>query len=245
MNYEELTQQVKALEKEQEKIERSIEVKIRRRDKKILDLKLQYIAEHQPLVLKRFQRIKVTARVTEASRKMATEEARKEKMYALGATYTIIGVFNGYAINGSGEVVPCFYGKGDYRGRYDEILSVELTEDQPDGNCNKCLKAKDGHCYMMGGKDKGPKYAVWKIEEDKMVPCPKYEEVVEGGLYALKDKIWPAKHYPKVTRVKTKDRKWIYRLYEGDWRCYTEHTEREIEKYYTSKPQDYQEDCHD
>lgn len=43
MNYDELTQQVKALEKEQKEIERSIEAKIRRRDKKILDLKLQYI----------------------------------------------------------------------------------------------------------------------------------------------------------------------------------------------------------
>lgn len=65
MNYKELTQQVKALEDEQKKIERSIEAKIRRRDKKILDLKLQYIAEHQPLPLKRFQHIRVTARVTE------------------------------------------------------------------------------------------------------------------------------------------------------------------------------------
>lgn len=55
MDYKELTQQVKALEDEQKKIERSIEAKIRRRDKKILDLKLQYIAEHQPLPLKRFQ----------------------------------------------------------------------------------------------------------------------------------------------------------------------------------------------
>ena len=43
MNYDELTQQVKALENEQKEIERSIEAKIRRRDKKILDLKLQYI----------------------------------------------------------------------------------------------------------------------------------------------------------------------------------------------------------
>ena len=93
MEYEELTQQVKTLEKEQREIERSIEAKIRRRDKKILDLKLQYIEEHQPLALKRFQRIKVRARVTEASRKMLTDEARKEKRYALGATYTIIGVF--------------------------------------------------------------------------------------------------------------------------------------------------------
>ena len=68
MDYKELTQQVKALEDEQKKIERSIEAKIRRRDKKILDLKLQYIAEHQPLPLKRFQRIRVVARVTEESR---------------------------------------------------------------------------------------------------------------------------------------------------------------------------------
>lgn len=239
MNYEELKQQVKVLEKEKDKIERSIEAKIRRRDKKILDLKQQYIEEHQPLALKRFQRIKVVARVTEESRKKIVEEARKMKKYALGTTYTIIGVFNGYCIDDVGHVAPCFYGEGEYRGWCDEILSVELTADQPEGNCDKCRKAKDGLCYMMGGKDSGPKYAVWKIEEDKMVPCPKYEEVIKGGLYAIKGRIWPAQHYPQVTRVKTKNGKWKYRLYEGDWYCYTEHTEQEIKKYYTSEPQDY------
>lgn len=84
MDYKELTKQVKALENEQKKIERSIEAKIRRRDKKILDLKLQYIAEHQPLPLKRFQRIKVTARVTEESRKWLDKDALQMKKYALG-----------------------------------------------------------------------------------------------------------------------------------------------------------------
>ena len=242
MNYEELTQQVKALEKEQREIERSIEAKIRRRDKKILDLKLQYIEEHQPLALKRFQRIKVRARVTEASRKMLTDDARNMNKYALGATYTIVGVFNGYGLADNGEVVPCFYGKGDYRGRYDEILSVELTENQPEGNCNKCLEAKDGRCYMMGGKDMGPKYAVWKIEEDKMVPCPKYEEVVEGGLYGIKSRIWPARYYPKVTKVRTEDGKWKYRLYEGNWSCYCEYEEQHIKNCYTHEPQNYDDD---
>lgn len=240
MEYEELAQQVKALEKEQKEIERSIEAKIRRRDKKILDLKLQYIEEHQPLALKRFQRIKVRARVTEASRKMLTDDARNMNKYALGATYTIIGVFNGYFINDNGEVAPCFYGKGDYRGRYDEILSVELTENQPVGNCNKCLKAKDGHCYMMGGKDMGPKNAAWKIEEDGMVPCPKYEEVVEGGLYGIKSRICPARYYPKVSKVRTEDGKVKYRLYEG--RCYCEYEEQHIKQCYTHEPQNYEED---
>lgn len=233
MNYEELTQQVEDLEKEQEKIE----AEIRLRDKKILDMKLQYIEEHQPQVLKRFQRIKVTVRVTEESRKQMTADARKMKKYALGATYTIVGVFNGYNIDDAGHVVPCFYGKGEYRGWCDEILSVELTADQPEGNCNKCRKAKDGSCYMSGGK-----HAMWKIDEDKMVPCPKYEEVIEGGLYGIKGRIFPARYYPKVTRVKTEYGKWIYRLYEGDWYCYTENTEQEIKNYYTSEPQDYQEE---
>jgi len=237
MNYEELTQQVRVLEKEQREIEKSIEDKIRRRDKKILDLKLQYIEEHQPLPLKRFQRIKVTARVTEESRKRMLEGYRKMKKNALGATYTITGVFNGYRIDDAGYVVPCFYGEGDYRGWCDEILSVELTADQPEGNCNKCRRAKNGSCYMSGGK-----HAMWKIDEDKMVPCPKYEEVVEGGLYGIKGRIFPARYYPKVTRVKTEYGKWIYRLYEGDWYCYTENTEREIKNYYTSEPQDYQEE---
>ena len=240
MDYKELTQQVKALEDEQKKIERSIEAKIRRRDKKILDLKLQYIAEHQPLPLKRFQHIKVTARVTEESRKRMTEDYRKMKKYALGATYTIMGVFNGYRIDDAGHVVPCFYDKGDYRGWCDEVLSVELTAGQPEGSCSKCLKAKDGLCYMAGGKDIGPKCAVWKIDEDKMVPCPKYEEVVEGGLYAIKGRVYPAKYYQKVTMIRTKDGQRKYRLYEG--RCYTEWEAEYIEEYYTHEPQDYDDD---
>ena len=227
MDYKELTQQVKALEKEQRDIERSIEAKIRRRDKKILDLKLQYIEEHQPLPLKRFQRIKVRVRVTEASRKMLTDDARKEKRYALGATYTIIGVFNGYAINDNGEVVPCCYGKGDYRGRYDEILSVELTEDQPDGNCNKCLKAKDGHCYMMGGKDISVKCASHKVKADDYT-CPKYEELTE-----LWDKYGEnRKHYPNVTICK--HQKPIgYRIYALNWGSYCEWSQEVIDSNYT------------
>ena len=240
MDYKELTQQVKALEKEKRDIERSIEAKIRRRDKKILDLKLQYIEEHQPLPLKRFQRIKVTARVTEESRKQMTSDARKMKKNALCATYTIVGVFNGYRIDDAGYVVPCFYGEGEYRGWHDEILSVELTADQPDGSCNKCQKAKDGFCYMAGGKESGPKYAVWKIDENKMVPCPKYEEVIEGGLYAIKNRVWPAKYYPKVTRVRTTGDKWKYRLYDGEY-CFCEYDERYIKKYYTHEPQNYDE----
>lgn len=242
MNYEELTQQVKALEKEQREIERSIEVKIRRRDKKILDLKLQYIAEHQPLALKRFQRIKVTARVTEESRKRMTAGALNSKKCALGATYTIVGVFNGYRIDDAGHVAPCFYDKVYYRGWCDEILSVKLTADQPEGNCNKCLAAKDGFCYMAGGKDRGPKCAVWKIDEDKMVPCHKYEEIVEGGLYGIKNKIYPARYYPRVSRVPTADGGWKYRLYEGDWRYYCEYDEPLIKECYTHEPQNYDDD---
>lgn len=240
MDYKELTQQVKALEDEQKKIERSIEAKIRRRDKKILDLKLQYIAEHQPLPLKRFQRIKVTARVTEESRKTLSKDALQMKKYALGATYTIIGVHNGYAIDERGQIVPCFYGKEDYRGRHDEVLSVELTADQPEGNCSKCLKAKDGRCYMMGGKDIGPECAVLEIDEDEMVPCPKYEEVVEGGLYAIKGIVFPARFYPRVTMIRTKDGQRKYRLYEG--RCYTEWEAEYIERCYTHEPQDYDDE---
>lgn len=240
MDYKELTQQVKALENEQKKIERSIEAKIRRRDKKILDLKLQYIAEHQPLPLKRFQRIRVVARVTEESRKTLAKDALQMKKYALGATYTIMGVFNGYRIDDAGHVAPCFYGKGDFRGWCDEVLSVELTADQPEGSCSKCLKAKDGRCYMMGGKDIGPECAVWEIDEDKMVPCPKYEEVVEGGLYTIKGRVWPARYCPEVTMIHTKDGQRRYRLYEGNY--YTEHEAEYIENYYTHEPQNYDDD---
>lgn len=240
MDYNELLQKVKTLEDDQKRIERSAWDKIRRRDKKILNLNLQYIAEHQPLPLKRFQRIKVVARVTEESRKTLGEEARQKKKYALGTTYTIIGVHNGYAIDKRGQVVPSFYGKEGYRcPYYDEVLSVELTPDQPEGNCNKCLRAKDERCYMMGGKSFGPSCAVWKIDEEGMVPCPNYEEVVEGGLYAIKGRVYPARYYPKVTMTRTKDGQRKYRLYEGNWAYYTEWEAEYIEKYYTHEPQDY------
>lgn len=240
MDYKELTRQVKALEDEKKKIERSIEAKIRRRDKKILELKQQYIAEHQPLPLKRFQRIKVTARVTEESRKWLNKDALQMKKYALGATYTIIGLHNGYAIDERGQVVPCFFGKEDYRGGHDEVLSVELTANQPEGSCNKCRSAKDGFCYLMGGKDIGPRCAVRKIDEDEMVTCPEYEEIIEGGLYTIKGRVYPAGYYPEVTMIHTKDGQRKYRLYEGH--CYTEHKAEDIEGYYTHEPQIYDDE---
>ena len=49
--------------------------------------------------------------------------------------------------------------------------------------------------------------------------------------------IWPAKYYPKVTMIRTRDGQRKYRLYEGH--CYTEHEAEHIEKYYTHEPQDY------
>ena len=238
MDYKELTCQVNALEKEKEQIERSIEAKLRRRDKKILDLKLRYIEEHQPLPLKRFQHIRVVARVTEESRKYMNDDARSMKKYQLGTTYTLVGPFNGYCIDERGAVVPCFYSKTDYRGRYDEVLSVQLTAYQPEGSCNKCRCARDGWCYMAGGNQR-----IFKIDEEKMVPCPKYEEVVEGGLYAIKGRVWPARYYPRVTIVRNQKGERKYRLYEGNnWGCYCEYEEEYIKTYYTHEPQHYDEE---
>lgn len=242
MDYNELSQRVNVLEKEIKEIEHSVEAKICRRNKRIRDLNLRYIDEHQPLALKQFQRIKVVARVTEESRKALSEEARRMKKYALGTTYTIVGVFNWYNISVRGRVVPCFYGDTRYRGMYDEVLSVELTASQPEGSCHKCRCAKDGRCYLLGGKSLGPICAIRKIDEDKMVPCPHYEEVVEGGLYGIRGRVWPARYYPRVTMVRTEDGERKYRLYEGDWACYTEWDEQHIANGYTREPQDYGED---
>lgn len=240
MTNEELREQVDVLEKERMKLEREYHKKDGRYIDKIFRLKMKYITDHQPLELKRFQRIRVTLRVTETTVKQLRNSERKRKNRAhVGSIYRIKGIFNGYSIGDDGQVKPCFYGDVSYAPT-DEVVSVELTDNQPDGECSKCLRSKEGLCYMFGGKDQGKRFAVWKITDD-MVPCPRYEEVIPGGLWAKKGMVWPERHY-EATRVTDKQGRHKYRLFEGAiGGCFCEYEEEYIKRLYTTEVQNYNE----
>ena len=229
MTYEELEKQLKAIEKEENAF-------MRKCSKKEYNLKMKYINEHKQIDIKRFQRISVRLRITEETRKLIGDKHRAMAKNQLGKEYTITGVFNGWAIGKDGQLKPCFYGGQSYSST-DEVVKVELTKAQPEGDCTKCRCYKDGLCYMMGGKTIGKYCAVWKITDD-MVICPKYEEIVEGGLWGRLN-IWPHEHKPNVTFRYDKNGKKKYRLYSLNWNYYTEHSEDVIKKCYSFEPIDY------
>ena len=221
MTYEEFNKKLKAINRKEDAF-------IRKCGKEELKLKQQFIEEHKPLHVKRFQRICVRLRVTEESRKWMDERHKKMAKNQAGREYTLTGPFNGWGIAKDGQLKPCFYGDPSYPST-DEVVSVELAKDQPEGDCSKCRCYKDGLCYMMGGKDLGKSCAVWKITDD-MVPCPKYEEVMEGGLYEYGDK-----HCPNVTK-RWKKGKLFYHVYSLNWNYYTEYSEDEVFRFYTKEP---------
>ena len=137
---------------------------------RLAEAEKQYIEEHQPLPLKRYQRISVRLRVTEEHRKWLIDKYRNMKKYQLGNEYVVRGFFVGYNIGDKGDIRPCLYGMNSY-SRYDEIVSVTLTKEQPQGDCRKCIRYKDGGCYMTGGES--PSHKV----KDGDVVCPQYREV--------------------------------------------------------------------
>ena len=223
MTYEELSKQVRAIERKEEAFSRKC-------GKEELKLKQQYIDEHKLIELKRFQRITARLRVTEKSRERMGEKHRNMAKNQLGREYNVAGVFNGWHIGDDGQLKPCFYGGPSYNST-DEVVKVELSKDQPEGDCSKCRCYKEGLCYMMGGKDLGKSCAVWKITED-MVVCPKYEEIVDGGLYEYGD---PKKHCPNVTK-RWKQGKLFYHVYSLNWNYYTEYSEDEVWRFFTKEP---------
>ena len=222
MNYEELTNQTKALEKERERLYSQY-------GKKIYNLKMAYIKEHRPLDVKRFQRIEVTLCITEEFHKTLSASRQKMRKYQVGQTYSVSGIFNGWNIGDDGQVKPCFYGGEVNYSWLNKVVKVELTPEQPCGDCVKCHKYRDGLCFLMGGRDK--RCAVWRITDD-MVVCPNYEEVVPDGLYT-KPNIFPQGHYRNVTYIPSKK---IYRLYSEGWGTYTIESEAEVEAYYSFEP---------
>ena len=221
MTYEELNKQLKAIERKEEAFSRKC-------GKEELKLKMQYISEREPMHVKRFQRITVRLRVTEETRSRYTEEYRAKKKYQLGREYNLSGAFNGWHIGNDGQLKPCFYGGPSYNST-DEVVSVTLAKDQPCGDCSKCRCYNDGLCYMMGGKDISKRLAVWPITDD-MVPCPRYDEIQEGGLYEYGER-----HCPNVTKV-WKNGKVFYHIYSLNWNYYTEWSENEVWRCYTKEP---------
>ena len=211
MTYEELQKQLKAIEREEDAF-------VRKCGRKEIALKNKYRKEHAPLELKDYQRIIVRLKGKRS--------------------YSIDAIFCGWWISPKGELRPCLWNK-EY-SQEDEILSIELHKQQPEGDCKKCLLYKDGLCYKAGGKNLGKSYATHKVKEGDLI-CPRYEEIIEGGLWGKKC-IWPHQHHPNVSFVYDANLKKIYHIWEGkSWSCFTEHSEERIEKYYSREPIDYKE----
>ena len=203
MTLEELLKQTKQLQKQQD-------AAYNRYQKKMDDLQHQYIKEHQPLQVKKYQRIIVRLR-----------DDKRER--------NLCGIFLGWGIGDDGSVRPCFYGGKPSYNRTDQILSVELSKEQPEGDCKLCRLHKEGLCYMLGGEDMGKKYATHRVKEGDVV-CPHYEEKTE-----LWDRWQEGVHYPHVTRVR-EGRKTVYRIYNKAWTYFTEYSEEDVRRHYLTEP---------
>lgn len=219
MTYQELKKEIRALDRKAE----AVYVQQNK-------LREKYIEEHKPLPVKRFQRLTVKLRVTEQSRQMMSEKERGKRKNQLGMEYTVTGIFNWYTIMDEGSVRPRFYGNV-YYSRFDEIISVELAREQPDGDCRLCMRCKDGLCYMNGGQNISKSCASHKIKEGDIV-CPKYEEVLPNGLYEYGE---ANRHCPNVTIAQDSKGNRLYRVYSLNWNYYTEYSEAQIWKYYSKE----------
>ena len=219
MTFEKLKEKLVLLDEEKKRIEHEI---VRVYDKK-KNLQLKYIRELLPFEIRKWQRVTIRLMVTAESRKLMTDYQRRLKKNQEGYVYCVTGCVIEWIVGDEGEARPCFYGDVWYN-RYDKILDIELAE-QVDGHCSKCLKYKDGLCYMMGGKDISKNCATHEVGERDMT-CPRYEEMTQ-----LWDKQIEGRHYPNVTIVKhAKPVK--YRIYSLNWDYFSEYSEKEIETYY-------------
>lgn len=224
MTFEELKKELKEIKRQEALCERRY-VRIRE----------TYKRQNAPIQLKKYQRVTVVLRVTEETRKHLTDKEKTKRRNQVGNEYTVTGFFVGWYIHGdgNGELKPCFYGDVSY-SRFDDIVSIKLAEHQPVGKCEKCRLYKDGFCYMAGGKDMGKRYATHKVKDGDIV-CPKYEEILEGGLYEYGD---ASRHCPNVTVLQDAKEKKKYRVWSLNWNYYEEYNENEIWKFYTKEPND-------
>lgn len=222
MTYEELKKELKDIERQQALCER-----------RYARVREKYKLQNAPLQVKKYQRVTVKLRVTEETRKRLTDKEKSRRKNQAGNEYSVTGYFVGWYIHedGNGELKPCFYGDVSY-SRFDEIISIELAKEQPTGDCSKCRLFKDGYCYMAGGKDMGKRYATHKVKDGDIV-CPKYEEILEGGLYEYGH---ASRHCPNVTVLQDAKEKKKYRVWSLNWNYYVEYNENEIWKFYTKEP---------
>lgn len=192
-----------------------------------------YIRQNVPIKIKKYQRVTVTLKVTEETRKHLNAKEKTKRNKQVGNEYSVTGYFIGWYIDEdrNGELKPSFYGNVSY-SRYDDIVSIKLAEHQPIGNCAKCRLYKDCFCYMNGGKDISKKYATHKVKDGDIV-CPKYEEVLAGGLYKYGE---VSKHCPNVTILQNVKGDKSYRVWSLNWKYFTTYNENEIWKIYTKEP---------
>ena len=156
-------------------------------------------------------------RITEESRKLSGN-----KHLPVGHVYIVRGAFYTWRISKRGEVIPVlWFGGINY---LDELVSVEIDKDQPNGKCEKCLRYKDGKCFRNGGKDY-PELGE-DIKPGALV-CPRYEEIITEG---LDDAFTSGTNYPNVTKVTDKHGKPIYRFYSPNFECFIERDAKEVEK---------------
>lgn len=197
ITYDELKKQDALLDKEIDKLYRKMDAVETRRMK----LKTKYVESNKPIPVRYNQRIKIQL---QGKRKYSKE-----------------GVFRGFYICNDGTLRPDIYGVK--YSNTDPIIKMELSDEQPQGCCEKCLKYKDGYCYLAGGKNRGKSYATHKVKDGDIV-CPLYEEVTE--LWRLNSDV----HYPHVTKM------WdTYRVYNRDWSIYTEYKKDKIHKFFRTK----------
>ena len=222
MNFEQLKEKEKAFDKELQSLHKQEKAIYEKKKKN----RMAYIKGLLPFEMRMWQRVTIKLMVTEQSRKMMSEYQRRFKKNQVGNVYSVTGSVYNWFVGENGEAKPSFYGGIKYNP-YDKIVDIKLVE-QIDGHCSKCLKYKDGLCYMNGGKDLGKECAHHKVGERDFT-CPKYEEKTE-----LWDRFTEGRHYPNVTIVKhAKPVK--YRIYNLDWSWYTEYEEQSIDKYYTKE----------
>lgn len=128
-----------------------------------------YIEERLPFPFRKYQRVKVTAEVTEKTRKFLIDSYKAKPRYQLGNRYTVTGMLIGYTIGERGDIRPCFWGGKPHYSLYDKIISIE-TAKQYSMKCTNCHFYKDGGCYKVDSSK-----PTLKVDENSFV-CGHYYE---------------------------------------------------------------------
>lgn len=216
----------KELKEKNDKLERQANLCHARQRKNCEDYKRQ----NAPFPLRKNQRITVTMRVTEKTRKRLSQKDLKLKKWQLGNVYSATGCIRDWYINEDmdGILYPCFF-RGEEFSYLDEMIDIKIADKQFEGSCEQCRRYKDGLCFLAGGMTISNKLATGKAGE---FTCPIYEEKTE-----LWSKYGQLYHYPNVTYLRNADKPSYY-VYALNWDTYTEYKADEIERYFSlTKPE--------